>query len=329
MSSVDKVSAKRGLGRGLGSLLISNAEQGPEEAPSANNSGANAGKSAQGTSAAQTSSTAKTIGQMIYQVGIEKVRPNPLQPRKFFEPIHIEELAQSIRQHGILQPILVRQDAKVPGTFEIIAGERRWRAAQKAQLKEIPVIVQQVGEQSIFERALIENIQREDLSPLELAKAFQRLAMEFKLSHQEISEKVGKDRSSVTNTMRLLSLPDEVQKALSEKRISFGHAKVLLSIEDTEELKRISQICVDQKLSVRALEDLLKKQKPLKEKVPSGASLDSPVGRALASLEKELENKLRTQVKFDYNEGSGWIKIRFHSDDQFEGITGSLKALRG
>lgn len=200
----------------------------------------------------------------ITKVKITKVEPNREQPRKNFDEDALEELSESIKQFGLLQPILV-QDRKTH--YEIIAGERRWRAAKKAGLKEVPVIIKNYTEQEIVEISLIENIQRENLNPIEEALAFKRLLTEFNLKQDEVAERVSKSRTAVTNSMRLLKLCDEVQQMVISDMLSTGHARALLSIEDSEQQYSIAQKVFDEKLSVRDVEKLVKSlNKPPKVK---------------------------------------------------------------
>ena len=191
-------------------------------------------------------------------VAITKVEPNRKQPRKYFDEDALQELSDSIKQFGLLQPILV-QDRK--DYYEIIAGERRWRAARLAGLKEVPVIIKNYTDQEIVEIALIENIQREDLNPIEEAQAYKRLLEEFNLKQDEVAERVSKSRAAVTNSIRLLKLNDKVQQMVIDDMISTGHARALLAVEDEEEQYALAQKIFDEKLSVREIEKLVKKQR--------------------------------------------------------------------
>lgn len=246
-------------------------------------------------------------------VKITKVEPNREQPRKNFDEDALLELADSIKQFGVIQPIVV-QDRK--DHYEIIAGERRWRAAKLAGLKEVPVIIKNYTEQEIVEISLIENIQREDLNPIEEAQAYKRLLEEFNLKQDEVAERVSKSRSAVTNSMRLLKLCDEVQQMVINDMLSTGHARALLAIEDAEEQYTVAQKVFDEKLSVRDVEKLVKNlHKPVKPK-----KLDD---KALELIYQEIEEKLKqalsTKVSItSKGEGAGKIEVEFFSHDDLD-----------
>jgi ParB family chromosome partitioning protein len=248
-------------------------------------------------------------------VNITKVEPNREQPRKNFDEDALEELAESIKQFGLLQPILV-QDRKT--YYEIIAGERRWRAAKKAGLKEVPVIIKNLTDQEIVEIALIENIQREDLNPIEEALAYKRLLTEFNLKQDEIAERVSKSRTAVTNSMRLLKLSENVQQMIIDDMISTGHARALISIEDPEQQYTIAQQIFDEKLSVRDVEKLVKNlNKPAKVKKVSVT--DKSMEAIYQDIEENLKQKLSTKVSItSKGNGAGKIEIEFYSHDDLE-----------
>lgn len=246
-------------------------------------------------------------------VKITSVEPNRKQPRKNFDEDALQELADSIKQFGLLQPILV-QDRK--DHYEIIAGERRWRAAKLAGLKEIPVIVRDYSEQEIMEISLIENIQREDLNPIEEAQAYKRLLTEFNLKQDEVAERVSKSRAAVTNSIRLLKLSDEVQQMVIDDMISTGHARALLAVEDPEEQYSLAQQIFDEKLSVRDVEKLVKNlHKPAKPK-----KLDDKTMQAIyLDIEEKLKQKLSTKVTVtSKGEGAGKIEIEFYNHDDLD-----------
>ena len=240
-------------------------------------------------------------------VKITMVEPNGGQPRKNFDEDSLMELAESIKQFGLLQPILV-QDKK--GHYEIIAGERRWRAAKIAGLKEIPVIIKELTDQEVVEISLIENIQRENLNPIEEAQAYKRLLTEFNLKQDEVAERVSKSRTAVTNSMRLLKLCDEVQQMVVNEMLTTGHARALLAIEDPEEQYRIAQKVFDEKLSVREVEKLVKKlNKPEKPKKKENESL----AIIYQNLEEKLKESLGRKVSISSREnGNGKIEIEFY-----------------
>ena len=248
-------------------------------------------------------------------IAITKVEPNRKQPRKFFDEDKLQELADSIKQFGLLQPILV-QDRKE--YYEIIAGERRWRAARLAGLKEVPVIIKNYSDQEIVEIALIENIQREDLNPIEEAQAYKRLLEEFNLKQDEVAERVSKSRAAVTNSIRLLKLGDRVQQMVIDDMISTGHARALLAVEDEEEQYNLAQKIFDEKLSVRDIEKMVKNlHKPVKVK-----KLDDKALQAIyLDIEDKLKQKLSTKVAVtSKGEGTGKIEIEFYSHEDLERI---------
>ena len=246
-------------------------------------------------------------------VDINRVEPNREQPRKNFDEDALLELAESIKQFGLLQPILV-QDRKT--YYEIIAGERRWRAAKLAGLKEVPVIIRNYSEQEIVEISLIENIQREDLNPIEEALAYKRLMTEFHLKQDEIAERVSKSRTAVTNSMRLLKLCDEVQQMIINDMISTGHARAIITIENPEEQYALAQKIFDEKMSVREVEKYIKNMnKPVKEKKKINESLVVIYQERAENLKQALSTKVSVNGKGD---GTGKIEIEFFSHDDFD-----------
>ena len=246
-------------------------------------------------------------------VDINKVEPNREQPRKNFDEDALLELAESIKQFGLLQPILV-QDRKT--YYEIIAGERRWRASKIAGLKEVPVIIRNYTEQEIVEISLIENIQREDLNPIEEAQAYKRLMSEFNLKQDEIAERVSKSRTAVTNSMRLLKLCDEVQQMIINDMISTGHARAIITIENPEEQYALAQKIFDEKMSVREVEKYIKNMnKPVKEKKKPNKSLEVIYQEKEEILKQALSTKVSVNGK---GNGTGKIEIEFFSHDDFD-----------
>lgn len=297
------MAAARGLGKGLDALIPS----GVSEKPKSN-------ESKEKKDIITENQTGETM------VNITKVEPNREQPRKNFDEDALEELAESIKQFGLLQPILV-QDRKT--YYEIIAGERRWRAAKKAGLKEVPVIIKNLTDQEIVEISLIENIQRENLNPIEEAQAYKRLLTEFNLKQDEVAERVSKSRTAVTNSMRLLKLCDNVQQMIIDEMISTGHARALLAIEDPEKQYLYAQKIFDEKLSVRETEKLVKNvDKPIKKKKEKGKNLDF----IYQDLEEQLKTFLGTKVSVSSKEnGSGKIEIEFYSSEELDRIVDLLK----
>lgn len=250
-------------------------------------------------------------------IKITQVEPNREQPRKNFDEDALQELADSIKQFGLLQPILV-QDRKT--YYEIIAGERRWRAAKLAGLKEVPVIIRDYTEQEIVEISLIENIQREDLNPIEEAQAYKRLLTEFNLKQDEVAERVSKSRTAVTNSMRLLKLCNEVQQMIIDDMLSTGHARALITIEDPEQQYTIAQKIFDEKLSVRDVEKLVKNlNKP--EKPKKDIIEDKSLEIIYQDVSEKLKQSLGTKVEVSSKgNGSGKIEIEFYSHDDLERI---------
>ena len=248
-------------------------------------------------------------------VKITKVEPNRKQPRKTFDEDALQELADSIKQFGLIQPILV-QDRE--DHYEIIAGERRWRAAKMAGLKEVPVIIRKYTEKEIMEISLIENIQRENLNPIEEAQAYKRLLTEFHMKQDEIAERVSKSRAAVANSMRLLKLGEEVQQMVVEEMISTGHARALLAIEDKDEQYTIAQKIFDEKLSVRDVEKLVKNlNKPIK---PAKRVVDDKTMELIyRNLEEKLKSRLSTKVSIKgKTKGAGTIEIEFYDGTDLE-----------
>lgn len=290
--------AARGLGKGLDVLI-------PDAIGTENSKKAD--------TKSKSDKEEKKEGETI--VNITKVEPNREQPRKNFDEDALEELAESIKQFGLLQPILV-QDRKT--YYEIIAGERRWRAAKKAGLKEVPVIIKNLTEQEIVEISLIENIQREDLNPIEEAQAYKRLLTEFNLKQDEVADRVSKSRTAVTNSMRLLKLCDEVQQMIINDMITTGHARALISIEDSEQQYAIAQRIFDEKLSVRDVEKLVKDLgKPAK--VKKAAESDKSLEIVYRDIEEKLKQKLSTKVAISSKgNGSGKIEIEFYSHEDLD-----------
>ena len=249
-------------------------------------------------------------------VKITMVEPNRKQPRKNFDEDALQELADSIKQFGLIQPILV-QDRK--DHYEIIAGERRWRAAKIAGLKEVPVIIRNYSEKEIMEISLIENIQREDLNPIEEAQAYKRLLEEFHLKQDEVAERVSKSRAAVTNSMRLLKLGEEVQQMLIDDMISTGHARALLAIENQEEQYTIAQKIFDEKLSVRDVEKLVKNlNKPAKNPKKTTPA-DKTMEAIYLDMEEKLKNRLSTKVTVtSKGNGAGKIEIEFYNHEDLD-----------
>ena len=247
-------------------------------------------------------------GPAFIMCGIEEIIPNRFQPRKSFSADEQKQLVASIKKSGILQPIIVR---RIDKGYEIIAGERRWRAAQQAGLKEVPVIIRSAEDIDIAELSLIENIQRESLNPIEEAAAYETLNHRFGISQDEIAARVGKDRSTITNTLRLLKLPPEAQKALIDKTITSGHARALLSLDILAEQMQALKEMVNKKLSVRETERLVQRVKKSRD-----LQKQTKTDPFLKDVEKKLANSLMTAVKIKTKHKSGTIEIRFSSPEE-------------
>lgn len=261
--------------------------------------------------------------ESIFYIEIERIKPNPSQPRRDFDQKNLEELASSIREYGILQPLLVTkiEEENPFGTkvyYQLIAGERRWRAAQLVGFPTVPAIIRESDNQLNLELALIENIQRENLNPLETALAFDRLVNEFKLAHQDIANRLGKSRASVSNTLRILTLPLEIKEALAKKEITEGHARIILMLRDPEKQKLFLQQILEQKLSVRTANALLKRMlQPLE--TPA-----SPINPLLNTLVQKLEEDLGTKVLLNSFGDKGKLTIEYYSPEELQIILQKL-----
>ncbi|MHB8154879.1 MAG: ParB/RepB/Spo0J family partition protein [Candidatus Omnitrophota bacterium] len=255
----------------------------------------------------------------IVYVQSEHIKPNPFQPREDFDQHSIEELAQSIKEKGVIQPLLVRRKGD---NYELIAGERRLRAAKSLGLKEIPIIIRDVSDQDSLELALIENIQREGLNPIEEAHAYQHLMDKFQVTQEKISEVLGKARTTITNTLRLLKLPHEIQQEMKKGRISFAHGRTLLEIDDSNQQRRLAQDIITKGLSVRELESLIKSSRPkgLRRKISQGQS--EPL---VAILEEQMQHALATKVRIIKRKKRGHINIEFYSSEDLERIANVIK----
>lgn len=289
---------KMGLGKGLDSMI-------PPKATS---------KAAASTKETKATKTGETI------LKITEVEPNKGQPRKYFNEDALQELSDSIKQHGIVQPLVV---SKKDDYYEIIAGERRWRAAMMAGLKEVPVVIKDYSPQEIMEVALIENIQREDLNPVEEARAYQNLIKEYNLKQDEVAEKVSKSRTAITNSLRLLKLDDKVLDMLVDEKISSGHARTLLGLTDSEQQYTIALRVFDEKLSVRETEKLVKSINNPVQKKPKKELKNEFVYR---DLEEQLKQKIGTKVRINRKtEQKGKIEIEYYSPEELEKILAYFK----
>ena len=253
----------------------------------------------------------------VLEVPLELIAANPHQPRKGFDEEKLKELASSIQEHGIIQPlVLTAQDPDSDQKYALIAGERRLRAAKLAGLSTVPAILRETDSQNHLLLALIENVQRADLNPLEAATAYQSLSVEFGLSHEEISKRVGKSRTAVTNTLRLLDLPDVVQQAVRKNQVSMGHARALLALPNIKAQSSALQTILTKELNVRQTEALVNKFKGKKRPKPPKKDTKSP---ELKSLEEELQSSLGTKVRLTRSKsGKGTITIHYYSDEEFD-----------
>ncbi|MFH0935874.1 MAG: ParB/RepB/Spo0J family partition protein [Candidatus Omnitrophota bacterium] len=250
----------------------------------------------------------------IINVQTDRIKPNPFQPREDFESQSLEELAQSIREKGVIQPLLVRRKGD---DYELIAGERRWRAANLLNMKEVPILVKDVDDRESLELALIENIQRQDLNPIEEAHAYQYLIEKFNLTQERIGQVLGKARVSITNILRLLKLPQEVQQELKRGRISFAHGRALLELDDENQQRRLAQEIISRGLTVSELENLIKMHRPGGGKRRIGQSQREPY---VAVLEDQLQHLLATKVRISKRKKRGHILIEFYSQEDLDRI---------
>ena len=268
----------------------------------------------------------KNQKQGLTEIPIEQIGPGPFQPRKQIDESQLNELALSIKAQGVIQPIVVREraiaDSHTGVRFEIIAGERRWRATQIAGLENIPAVIRTIADSEAVAVALIENIQRENLNPLEEANAFQRLIIEYEMSHQEVANSVGRARASITNALRLLDLPSSVQELVNKKMLTMGHARALLSIEDRGMQLEVANLIVEKGLSVREAEGLVRKIVEKKKPNQQKTTVDPDIQR----LEKDLTNRLGARVSIKHKKtGSGTLSIKYSSSDELEGILSKIR----
>ena len=299
------MAAKKGLGKGLDSLITDKV-----------------GKPAAKEEKPKSEHAADAI-----IMDIKKVEPNREQPRKKFDEDALLELSESIKQFGVLQPLLVQERKDY---YEIIAGERRWRAAKLAGLKEVPVIIKKLTEQQIMEISLIENIQRENLNPIEEALAYKRLLTEFNLKQDEVAERVSKSRTAVTNAMRLLKLNDKVQQMVIDEMLTTGHARALLGIEDQEKQYNVAQQIFDEKLSVRDTEKLVKNlQNEKKAKPEDTKKIDPKIEAIYRYLEEQMKKIFGTKVAINSkNEKSGKIEIEYYNQEELDRIMDLFRTIQ-
>jgi ParB family chromosome partitioning protein len=281
---------RRALGKGLGALL-------PTRPPSTENLTPPANEN---------------------RIPIDQIDPNPVQPRRVFQTDSLHQLADSILQHGIIQPLVVRPSGS---RYQLVAGERRWRAARIAGIKEVPAVIQNVSDDRLLEITLIENVQREDLNPIELAMAFDRMARELNLSQDEIGHRTGKDRSTVSNSIRLLQLPPDLQQLVAEQRLSAGHARCLLGLPDEETQRKLAEKIVAQGLSVRQVERMTKRMTEPRDPKNIEETLDPNVKAAIVEMERVLGTKVRILEKNDHR---GRIEIEYYSAEDLDRIYSAI-----
>jgi ParB family chromosome partitioning protein len=318
---------KTSLGRGLGSLLGGN---GLSDAPLPQSTQVDNHEqkvNSQTPPFAEAAASVIAEESQIWMIPIDRLVANTQQPRQTFTSDGLKDLTASIKEKGILQPITARRLGE--RQFEIIAGERRWRSAQAAGLHEVPVILKKVSEQDSLEYAIIENIQREDLNPMEEAEAFQHLLSDYSLTQQQVADKLGKERSSVANSLRLLALQPEVKVMLRKNELSAGHAKVLLSVESATEQIALAKQITSEKLSVRATEKIaskLKKQTAASKGGAGATHLDVNVSqRLMDGLSSELQKLVGSKVSIDYANSKGKLLIHFYSDEQLTQIVEKIR----
>lgn len=251
----------------------------------------------------------------VQEIDIKKIVANEKQPRRGFDESKLEELADSMKQHGVLQPVILR---KKGNKYELVAGERRWRAAAKADIEKIPAIVRELNDSDVMEIALIENLQREDLNPIEEAMAYKSLMDDFGLTQEELSKRVGKSRSQIANTVRLLNLDKEIQDLVYENKLTAGHARALLSIQDSKERLKLANMISKEALSVRQTEQLVKKL--VDERSKAKKHKPKEINPVIIDVTERLQRTLGTRVKIKGNEKRGKIEIEFYSSEELERI---------
>ena len=266
---------------------------------------------------ATVAAASKDHSEKVWQINLDSVTPSPLQPRKEFSTDALSELVESIRQHGIIQPLIVR---KVDGRHELIAGERRWRAALAAGLSEVPVIIRTANDRDVLELSLIENLQRADLNPIEEAQGYARLAGEFGMRQEEIAQKVGRSRAAVANAMRLLDLHEQVRTWLAQNLISVGHAKVLLALKSPEEQVAVAETILRRSATVRATERLVARQLGAAKPRRRRASTPSVSTSAVEHLQARLQEHLGTRVILHHGEKHGRIEIEYYGAEDLQRI---------
>jgi len=308
---------RRGLGRGLGALI-------PESPRSADGDASRrSGPATQAAGSTDSDARTEVFGARYQEIGVSAITPNPRQPRRSFDEEALEELAESIREVGLLQPVVVR--AAGPGRYELIMGERRWRACQRAGLTEIGAIVKQTQDNELLRDALIENLHRQQLDPLEEAAAYQQLLDDFGATHEELARKIGRSRPHISNTLRLLNLPPAVQKRVAAGVLSAGHARALLSLDDPAAQERLARRIVAEGLSVRAVEEIVAvglDESPARRAARTGTR--PPTAPGLRHLADRLSDLFETRVQVQLGRRKGKIVVEFATVDDLERIVKAM-----
>lgn len=307
---------KKRLGRGLNSLF---AESPAKDLDYSKDKSEPKGQEPPKVEAPVKAATPEENDSKVWKIAIDKLVPGIYQPRRTFNKETIQQLADSIKQNGLLQPITVRK--RTGGGYEIVAGERRWRASQVAGLHEVPAIIKTISDQEALQLAIIENVQREDLDAIEEAEGYQRLMTEFNYSQLEVSEKVGKERSTVANALRLITLPTEIKDMISDKQISAGHAKALLALTDKAAMLKLARETSNKGWSVRALEvEIKNKAKTVETEAHDKLGSMNVASKLAQELADQLQKKLGTKTEINYKAGKGQVILHFYSDDQLTQI---------
>lgn len=267
---------------------------------------------------ASPASAAPIDNQGLRMLSIERIQPNPAQPRKTFESGPLAELSESIKEHGVLQPVVVR---RLGSQYELVAGERRWRAAAKAGLHEVPALIKDLADSEALAVALVENVQRHDLDPLEEADAYRRLVEDYSLSHDDVAAAVGKSRSAVTNALRLLKMPREILDFLAAGQLTAGHARAVMTTNSDEDAVKLAQDVVQRKLSVREAEHRARALRVSRQKVAAGTAVRS---KSEVALEERLQSSLGTKVRLHHRGGKGKIELSFHSLEHLDELVDRL-----
>lgn len=307
-------SVRRGLGRGLGALIPTSPQESTPPIGPAHRAGASQGPAAGG----DQGELATVAGVSFAEIPVDAITPNPRQPRQVFDEAAMAELVHSVKEIGLLQPIVVRRVG--PEKYELVMGERRWRAFSQAGLPKIPAIIRETGDDEMLRDALLENLHRAQLNPLEEAAAYGQLLEDFGCTHEELAAKIGRSRPQITNTLRLLKLPPSVQRRVAAGVLSAGHARALLAVESEERQEELAHRVVAEGLSVRALEEIVALSDGKQERKRRKPKAPKPVAPRLADLEDRLGDRFETRVKVDIGRSKGKITVEFASLEDLERI---------